>query len=490
MARGKHGFGFSVVEEFPVRVGRVDLASPAEKAGLKVGDFIVKVNNQNASRSTVASVAKLVKKSGASLLLQLQRPRQVQTDALEQTPWKKMDSIYESIAEEAVGQQDPHVCPEGICDYCEEEELSADYDMTAPYAPFPVGQIPTSTPLPNLMKMDCKTADEQKKHEAIHRLLSLELDFIDFMHAGLQRYSRPLRHCVLSGTQHYAVFQNVEKVQMLCQAHETYALGLRKANRVLSELQHNHDFVRFVKEPALEPGQPSISAFIFRPLQHIRELFVVLQDIFLHTPPQSLRYSEAVLNSCVTNITSMSNARVQSLTSLSSHTKSSSRSGCPGRGSLASSSSDSSSKVKQLEDRLVFPQKSLLSQEDRHIIFQGDVFHWSSGQWAKVMMVLFSDILMLLKPEKGGQLHVISEPILPRNICSIETSRKHSTEILLQLYTSPSSTIPASQKIIFRAPTLEDKAAWNSLLEQKVLRARGGHIENVGTSETFRSGII
>ncbi|XP_025112214.1 uncharacterized protein LOC112574971 isoform X2 [Pomacea canaliculata] len=530
MARGKHGFGFSVVEEFPVRVGRVDLASPAEKAGLKVGDFIVKVNNQNVSRSTVASVAKLVKKSGASLLLQLQRPRQVQTDALEQTPWKKTDSIYESITEEAVGQQDPHVCPEGICDYCEEEEeLSADYDMTAPYAPFPVGQIPTSTPLPNLMKMDCKTADEQKKHEAIHRLLSLELDFIDFMHAGIQRYSRPLRHCVLSGTQHSAVFQNVEKVQMLCQAHETYALGLREANRVLSELQHNHDFVRFVKEPALEPGQPSISAFIFRPLQHIRELFVVLQDIFLHTPPQSpdhatLKQVIQVMNNCVTNIASMSNARVQSLTSLSSHTKSSSSSGCSGRGGLASSSSDSSSKgsincgsrhsqenlplvpssslqtlrsfdreVKELEDRLVFPQKCLvfqLSQEDRHIIFQGDVFHWSSGQWAKVMMVLFSDILMLLKPEKGGQLHVVSEPILLRNICSIETSRKHSTEILLQHYTSPSNTIPASQKIIFRAATLEDKAAWKSLLEQKVLRARGGHIENVGTSETFRSGII
>ncbi|PVD28170.1 hypothetical protein C0Q70_10755 [Pomacea canaliculata] len=312
------------------------------------------------------------------------------------------------------------------------------------------------------------------------------------MHAGLQRYSRPLRHCVLSGTQHYAVFQNVEKlvtiseyqvkqmqenspsvwslsdddsqssgsshfatsialiyqskVQMLCQAHEMYALGLREANRVLSELQHNHDFVRFVKEAALEPGQPSISAFIFRPLQHIRELFVVLQDIFLHTPPQSpdhatLKQVIQVMNNCVT-ITSMSNARVQSLTSLSSHTKSSSSCGCSGRGGLASSSSDSSSKdsincgsyiVKKIchwchhhlcrdYDPLIVFQ---LSQEDRHIIFQGDVFHWSSGQWAKVMMVLFSNILMLLKPEKGGQLHVVSEPILLRSICSIETSRKH-----------------------------------------------------------------
>ncbi|PVD21898.1 hypothetical protein C0Q70_17701 [Pomacea canaliculata] len=208
--------------------------------------------------------------------------------------------------------------------------------------------------------------------------------------------------------------------------------------------------------------------------EHIRELFVVLQDIFLHTPPQSpdhatLKQVIQVMNNCVTN-TSMSNARVQSLTSLSSHTKSSSSSGCSGRGGLASSS-DSSSKGVSAK-----PRRSTHHLPGRY------VFHWSSGQWAKVMM--------LLKPEKGGQLHVVSEPILLRNICSIETSRKHSTEILLYHYTSPSNTIPASQKIIFRAATLEDKATWKSLLEQKVLRARGGHIENVGTSETFRSGII
>ena len=53
---------------------------------------------------------------------------------------------------------------------------------------------------------------EQKKQEAVHRLLSLELDYIDFMHAGMQRYSRPLRHCILSAQQHKALFQNIEKV--------------------------------------------------------------------------------------------------------------------------------------------------------------------------------------------------------------------------------------------------------------------------------------
>lgn len=53
---------------------------------------------------------------------------------------------------------------------------------------------------------------ERRKQEATHRLLSVELDFIDSMHAGMQRYSRPLRHCILSQQQHSALFQNIEKV--------------------------------------------------------------------------------------------------------------------------------------------------------------------------------------------------------------------------------------------------------------------------------------
>lgn len=59
--RGKNGFGFTVIEACPVRVGRVDRASPAESAGLQPGDIIIRLNKQNVSRSTSTSVAKLIK---------------------------------------------------------------------------------------------------------------------------------------------------------------------------------------------------------------------------------------------------------------------------------------------------------------------------------------------------------------------------------------------------------------------------------------------
>lgn len=44
--------------------------------------------------------------------------------------------------------------------------------------------------------------------------MSIEMDFIDVMHAGMQRYSRPLRHCILNPRQHFTLFQNIEKVAL------------------------------------------------------------------------------------------------------------------------------------------------------------------------------------------------------------------------------------------------------------------------------------
>ncbi|WAR00074.1 RGS3-like protein [Mya arenaria] len=55
------GFGFSVVDACPVRIGRVDGASRAEEAGIRPGDLVVRVNGQNVSRSTSASVARCIK---------------------------------------------------------------------------------------------------------------------------------------------------------------------------------------------------------------------------------------------------------------------------------------------------------------------------------------------------------------------------------------------------------------------------------------------
>jgi regulator of G-protein signaling 3 len=81
------------------------------------------------------------------------------------------------------------------------------------------------------------------------------------------------------------------KVHMLCQAYDLYAKGISTANHLLSELRRNEDFVRFVRDPPLEGNQPSISTFIYRPVQHIRELYKVVQEVFTNTSSGSSDYN-------------------------------------------------------------------------------------------------------------------------------------------------------------------------------------------------------
>ena len=81
------------------------------------------------------------------------------------------------------------------------------------------------------------------------------------------------------------------KVHMLCQAYDLYAKGISTANHLLSELRKNEDFVRFVRDPPLEGNQPSISTFIYRPVQHIRDLYKVVQEVFTNTSNGSSDYN-------------------------------------------------------------------------------------------------------------------------------------------------------------------------------------------------------
>ncbi|KAK6196036.1 hypothetical protein SNE40_001339 [Patella caerulea] len=556
MYRGKNGFGFSVIESFPVKVGRVDGASPAEEAGLLQGDIIVKVNGQNVSRSTAVSVAKLVKRSANKLVLDVQRQKEPVTNTTYEKPIRQnvTEPIYETINSyhgTDLDSTDGDVSREMRND-C---EISVDTDNAFLDDPEECYIATTSTPLPLLCnghKTYYSSANEQRKQEAVHRLLSLELDFIDFMHAGIQRYSRPLRHCILAAQQHSALFQNVEKLvtiseyhvkqmqdnspsmytdtddtqssegshfyqvmgliyqsklHMLCQAYEIYAQGLSNANGVLSGLKRNPDFMRFVKEPALTPGEPSISAFIYRPIHHLKELHQCLRDIFTNTSTASDDYPSLKnvvegLQESVNNITNCS-SRAQSLNSLSSKRSkgsagslgssgSSTGSGSMKYGSSSSGSSTSSkvptscsmqtvrsvdSEVMKIQDRLVFSANIpvfQLCQEERHLIYRGDIFKWEGKQWVKIHMLLFSDVILQVERERSGYMKVIEEPIFLRELCGVEANCKHATEFLLHTCPrSPCTGLPAPKRLLFCSSTTEEKYVWKNLLEQRVYSIRG-----------------
>ncbi|XP_061165285.1 uncharacterized protein LOC133174226 [Saccostrea echinata] len=530
--RGEHGYGFSVIESCPVKVGRVDRGSPADHAGLCPGDCIIRVNNQNVSRSQSASVAKLVKNSGPTLIIDLQRPKSY--EILETPSWQQVLPPNSSIEHMELrrGQDDNN-----------SGELSDDSKGTDGSVDEGVFSLPshliTSTPLPLFMNghQTVPTRDKRKQ-EAIHRLMSIEMEFIDVMHAGMQRYSRPLRHCILNPRQHFTLFQNIEKlvtiseyhlkqihdnmpsfcsdtegsftsseggqnfsigmiyqskVHMLSQAYELYSKGLGEANELLLELRKSTEFVKFVKDPPLEPQQPSISTFLTKPVHHIREMYQVLQDIFINTLNEEsdfkgLKQVVESLNECVGNISNYSCVdRVPSISSLASSTGSTGHSktetnSMSGKGTLAPSCSMNTvrsvdSEVARIQDRLVFSSnagKFQLCTEDRHLIYAGDMFRWEGTTWKKLFVLLFSDILVQTEQDRSDQLHVLYEPVFLKHITQVDGQRNHTTELVLHFAseTTPQG-VPITHKMLFRAPTTELKYTWKSLLEQKVHNVRG-----------------
>ena len=55
------GYGFSVKGSCPAVVGDVDKRTPAYEAGLRRGDYVVRINGQNVSRSSADSITRIIR---------------------------------------------------------------------------------------------------------------------------------------------------------------------------------------------------------------------------------------------------------------------------------------------------------------------------------------------------------------------------------------------------------------------------------------------
>ena len=68
---------------------------------------------------------------------------------------------------------------------------------------------------PNLSLSNEEQSSCSIQQAALQSLLECEQDFVDVMHRGIQMFSRPLRHHILTSQQHSNIFQNIEKVTIL-----------------------------------------------------------------------------------------------------------------------------------------------------------------------------------------------------------------------------------------------------------------------------------
>lgn len=129
-----------------------------------------------------------------------------------------------------------------------------------------------------------------------------------------------------------------------------------------------------------------------------------------------------------------------------------------------------------------------LCQDDRHLIFSGEMFKREGQQWMKIHVYLFTDLILETVRESDGYLKVIQEPTMLRDISAMDSQRQHGTEFVL--YTAPrlhQSRQGGKRKLNYRAPSTEQKMAWKSLIEQRVFAVRGSMDYYSSTSDVSSS---
>ncbi len=143
-------------------------------------------------------------------------------------------------------------------------------------------------------------SQEIYEREALH-LIEIEKEFINQLELGVQLYSRPLKHYLISSTEHGKLFQNIEKilaisryqlnrlqslsertiinhigqifhekVQLICEAFTRYITGYTDACLQLKQLNKCASFQRFISGG--NKTNFSIEQFLKIPINHIENL--------------------------------------------------------------------------------------------------------------------------------------------------------------------------------------------------------------------------
>lgn len=71
LARGRQGFGFTISGQQPCILSCIVAGSPAERAGLRAGDYLVSANGQGVGRTPHDEVVRLIGSARGTLRLQI-----------------------------------------------------------------------------------------------------------------------------------------------------------------------------------------------------------------------------------------------------------------------------------------------------------------------------------------------------------------------------------------------------------------------------------
>ncbi|KAL0850554.1 hypothetical protein ABMA28_012329 [Loxostege sticticalis] len=487
------GFGFTVVWTRPPRVERVAAGGSAERAGLRAGDYLVFVGNKNVVTAPEEEVRNLVKSAGQFLTIETFRrvpqngagirPRlaQVTIPAPESTPPPAPRSPRATaVASPAAAARPPTAC----------SSTSQSLDRRKLHLP----QVTFSKETPGL------ATDGRKR--ALLAVVSREQHYATCLQFGLVRFVSPLaeRADLIAPNDHQLLFQNIEEIFRLSEdildqvvqddgeiqtstvvavylqktpvflsLYKKYCLGLKRADCVLVKKSKDPSgaFSRFCTSPPIPRRRPDITSLVHKPLEQFRELLRLMRAAAAATgagPYDQLEKKQL-------------QAIVEQLQSgYQDVTAGSGLMGLAGDGKPLLSVSD-------LESRLVFTRCKpfVLSTAGRQWIFGGELSRVEGRAVRPYWALLFTDLLLFATVSRDRVLFVTEEPVALGTVSEAQFNvRKKATEFRLilgrtggesPLVSCAPRTPHRTRTVVLRAPSIDLKAVWQSLLQRQIYRA-------------------
>ncbi|XP_025602970.2 uncharacterized protein LOC105691992 isoform X2 [Athalia rosae] len=450
-------WGFSLSWGKPPKVERVDSGSPAERAGLKSGDYVVFIETTNVVTKPRDEILGLIQGATNQLLLEVYRKGGVQT------PHRRSTVILQG--------------------------------------PIPVSNTPhtvtfTAEAFPNV------APDASPEEELAIR----ETRYCTSLKSGHVRFTVPLseRRDILSAADHLILFQNLDellklseeiqeaggtvecylsKVPRIIAIYRRYLSGLQRACCLLVALRRNTAFARLACEPAVpQKRRPDLTGVLLLPLEHYREMTRLVNLAC----PRNCReardlaqgYREATANAGV-----MEPPRDT------------------GRPLLS---------LQEVESRLVFARCKpfTLAMPGRQWLFGGALAKVEGrARLQPFWALLLTDLLVFARVSRDRVLFVTEEPLRLADIAeACFTVRKRPTEFRLQVAISPRSLSgengnvestnsggcsphgrPRRRVLVLRAPSSELKAVWHNLLQRQIIYVNTGCGSSTGIASPIDS---
>ncbi|CAF0943591.1 unnamed protein product [Rotaria sordida] len=497
---------------FPCKISEIKSSVNSTSTRPMLGDVLLQVNNINVSRTQVKAVKKLIKSLSLPVTLQLYR-RSIPSTSI------KIDKIvlnsieqHEPLNKNLISTESLYLSSDRQCkikpyDCLISKPILMNIDHQQSLLMSPIdrkistqsdgsesGVGSESNPYSDGDQDNrLKILSESYEREVLN-LIEIEKEFINQIELGVQLYSRPLKHYLISSNEHAKLFQNIEKilaisryqlnrlqslsertiinhigkifhekVQLICEAFNHYISGYSDACLQLKQLIKCASFQRFIHG---NNSNLTIEQFLQIPLSHIDNLVNQLDTLCCTCENANdanyLLHVLKELRQCSLHVSS-----IESSTSQHHCTTTMSLNSANGISSTSSSMNNSDDNdIIELQNRLQFTQNIqpvLLTGHNRHIIFSGVLLLQNENKnYIETWTVLLNDMLLFTQRNAiDTRLKLVSNAILLNDIVDFRSSDERQDALI---FLSNKPNLP--YKIRYPSKCLQ--YAWQTILEQRL----------------------